>query len=219
MMHSNSRASSATKTVLIVDDHPVVRRGVRTLIESTSEFDVVGEADNGFEAIALVEQVGPDIVLMDLSMPVLGGIDTAAELRRRFPGLEVVIFTLHQGEQQLADATAAGARGYVCKSESDHLVPALQAVARGEAYFSPAVSETQTQQSGDEAWDRRPLTLRERQVVKFVAEGQSNKGIARLLKISVKTCETHRSAAMRKTGTNSASGLTLYAARNGLVEV
>ena len=219
MMHSNSRAWSTTKAVLIVDDHPVVRRGVRTLVESTPEFEVVGEAGNGFDAIKLVEQAAPDVVVMDLSMPLLGGTDTAAELRRRFPGLEVVIFTLHQGEQQLADATAAGARGYVCKSESDHLIPALHAVARGETYVSPAVSETLAQQSGDEAWDRRPLTMRERQVVKCVAEGQSNKGIARLLKISVKTAETHRSSAMRKTGTNSATGLTLYAARNGLVEL
>lgn len=219
MMHSNCRTCRSVRTVLIVDDHPVVRRGVRTLIEGSPDFEVVGEAGNGFDAIEMAEQIAPDIVVMDLSMPVLGGIDTSAELRQRFPDMSVLIFTLHQGERLLTDAIAAGARGYVCKSESDHLVPALQAVARGEAYLSPAVSETLERQSGDEAWDRRPLTLRERQVVKCVAEGRSNKAIARLLKISVKTAETHRSSAMRKTGTNSATGLTLYAARNGLVEV
>lgn len=219
MMHTSTRTWCTTKKLLMVDDHPVVRRGIRALVESSADFEVVGEADNGFDAIELAEQIAPDIVVMDLSMPMLGGIDTATELRRRFPELAILIFALHQGERYVADAIAAGALGYVCKSESDHLVPALQAVARGEAYFSPAVSEILARQSGDEAWDRRPLTLRERQIVKFVAEGQSNKSIARLLNISVKTCETHRSAAMRKTGTNSATGLTLYAARNGLVEV
>jgi DNA-binding NarL/FixJ family response regulator len=219
MMHSNCRTWRPAKSVLIVDDHPVVRRGVRVLVESSPAFEVVGEADNGFDAIELVAAAGPDIVVMDLSMPQLGGLETLAELHRQFPGITVLVFSLHQSEYFVAQATAAGARAYVCKSDSDHLLPALEAVARHESYLSPGVGDRLAGQSADEAWDRRPLTLRERQVVKFVAEGFSNKGIARKLQISVKTAETHRSSAMRKTGTNSATGLTLYAARNRLVEL
>jgi DNA-binding NarL/FixJ family response regulator len=219
MMHANSRTWRKPKSVLIVDDHPVVRRGVRALVEGSPGLEVVGEAGNGFDAIEAAAATVPDIVVMDLSMPHLGGLETIAELRRQLPEVEVLIFSLHQSEHFLEQATGAGARGYVCKAESDHLVPALEAVARREAYFSPSVGERLVGQSDEEAWDRRPLTLRERQVVKFVAEGFSNKEIARKLNISVKTAETHRSAAMRKTGTNSATGLTLYAARNGLVEL
>jgi DNA-binding NarL/FixJ family response regulator len=129
------------------------------------------------------------------------------------------VFTLHRSQVQLAEAIEAGARGYVCKTETEHLIPAIEAVARHEPYVSPDVSDAATHDSANETWDRRPLTLRERQVVKLVAEGRSNKQIARLLGISIKTTETHRSAAMRKTGANTVTGLTLYAARNGLVEL
>jgi DNA-binding NarL/FixJ family response regulator len=219
MMHASSRTWHRAKSVLIVDDHPVVRRGIRALVEGATDLEVVGEADNGFDALDLAAATGPDIVVMDLSMPQLGGIETLTEMRRRQPDIEVLIFSLHQSEQFLRQATEAGARGYVSKAESDHLLPALEAVARREAYFSPTLGDAFAGESDDEAWDRRPLTLRERQVVKFVAEGFSNKEIARKLNISVKTAETHRSSAMRKTGTNSATGLTLYAARNGLVEL
>jgi DNA-binding NarL/FixJ family response regulator len=218
-MHASSRTWHRAKSVLIVDDHPVVRRGIRALVEGSTDLEVVGEADNGFDALDLAAATEPDIVVMDLSMPQLGGIETLAEMRRRQPEIEVLIFSLHQSEQFLRQATEAGARGYVSKAESEHLLPAIEAVARREPYYSPTLSETFAGETDDEAWDRRPLTLRERQVVKFVAEGFSNKEIARKLGISVKTAETHRSSAMRKTGTNSATGLTLYAARNGLVEL
>jgi len=218
-MQTNPRIWRTRKSVLIVEDHPIVRRGVRALVEATSSLEVVGEADNGFDAVELAEATCPDVVVLDLSMPQRGGIETIAELRRQLPDVEILVFTLHQSDHLLEQALEAGARGYVCKAETDHLVPALEAVARSEAYFSPGVSEAVANSSGDEAWDRRPLTRREREVVKFVAEGNSNKDIARLLKISVKTTETHRTSAMRKTGTNSAAGLTLYAARNKLVEI
>jgi DNA-binding NarL/FixJ family response regulator len=217
MMQANIRTWNRHKSVLVVDDHPIVRRGVRALIEMHEELEVVGDAEDGLRAIELAEETCPDIVVIDLSMPQLGGLETISELRRRLPRVEILIFTLHQSDHVFAQAIGAGARGYVCKAESDHLIPALEAVARCDSYYSPIVREAY--EADDEAWDRRPLTLRERQIVKLVAEGHSNKGIARLLKISVKTTETHRSSAMRKTGTNSVAGLTLYAARNGLVDL
>jgi DNA-binding NarL/FixJ family response regulator len=217
MLHASARTQDTCKAVLVVDDHPIVRRGVRAIVGEMAGFRVVGESDNGFDAIGLAQSLNPDIIVMNLSMPGLGGVEAVAELRRRLPGAEVLIFSRHQGDQMAADAIAAGARGYVCKAESEHLAPALNALARNRRYVSPGVAEALSCQTQDQAWDRRPLTTRERQVVKFVAEGHSNKAISRLLQISVKTTETHRAAAMRKTGTNSIAGLTLYAARNQLV--
>ena len=208
-----------TRTVVVVDDHPVVRKGVRTIVESLEQFEVVGEAGDGAEAVELAESTHPDIVVMDLAMPGVGGIEAIGELRRRLPSAEILVFTLHRSDQLYLQAMDAGARAYVCKGESEHLGPALEAVSRHRPYFSPAVSEVMAPQSGEELWDRRPLTNRERQIVRLVAQGHSNKEIARLLKISVKTTETHRASAMRKTGTNSVASLTLYAARNGLVDL
>jgi len=219
MLQTNTGSRRGPKTVLVVDDHPIVRRGVRALVEAQTAFEIVAEADTGDGVIELAEQTSPDIVVMDLPMPRFQGIDLIGELRRRLPGVEVLIFTLHQGEQLFARAIEAGARAYVCKAESDHLIPALEAVARHEGYFSPILREALKRQSSEEVWDWRPLTDRERQVVKLAAEGHSNKNIAGLLRISVKTTETHRAAAMRKTGTNSIAALTLYAARNGMVEL
>lgn len=208
-----------TKTVLVVDDHPVVRKGVRTIVESLDQFEVVGEAGDGAEAIELADALTPDIVILDLAMPQLGGIEAIVGIRRCLSGVEILVFTLHRSDQLYLQAMDAGARAYVCKGESDHLSAAIEAVSRRQAYFSPAVSEAVSQLSSDELWDRKPLTVRERQIVRLVAQGYSNKEIARLLNISVKTTETHRASAMRKTGTNSAAALTVYAARNGLVDL
>ena len=219
VIQSNSLPWHGAKTVLVVDDHPVVRKGVRTIVESTERFEIVGEAADGLEAIRQAESLRPDIVVLDLAMPTLGGIETIVELRRRLPGVEILVFTLHRNEKVFLQTMAAGARGYVCKGESDHLGPALEAVARREGYLSPTVSETVAHEATEEVWDRRPLTDRERQIVRLVAQGHSNKEIARLLEISIKTTETHRASAMRKTGTNSAAALTIYAARNGLVDL
>lgn len=218
MIHATSRSWQQSRTVLIVDDHPVIRCGVRALIESASDHTVIGEAGDGFEAIELAETLAPDVVIIDLSMPELSGIDAIAELHRMLPGLAILVFTLHRSDVLLDEARAAGAQGYVCKSESEHLLPGLEAVLRRESYVSPGVSETRPY-SSDEVWDRQALTARERQVVKLVAEGHSNKDIARLLEISVKTTETHRTSAMRKARTKTIAELTLYAARNRLVEL
>lgn len=219
MTQPNTVPWHGNRTVLVVDDHPVVRKGVCTIVESLDQFEVIGEAGDGLGAIELAEATNPDIVVMDLAMPHLGGIEAIVELKRRLAGVEILVFTLHRSDQLYLQAMDAGARAYVCKAESDHLSPALDAVSRHQAYFSPAVGEAAAHQSSEELWDRKPLTIRERQIVRLVAEGHSNKEIARMLKISVKTTETHRASAMRKTGTNSVSALTIYAARNGLVDL
>jgi DNA-binding NarL/FixJ family response regulator len=219
MLQSNSMSGHGTRTVLVVDDHPVVRKGVRTIIESLDRFEVVGEACDGREAVEQVDAIHPDIVVMDLAMPQFGGLDAIVSLRRRHAGVEILVFTLHRSDYRCVEAMDAGARAYVCKSESDHLGPALEAVARHQAYFSPTVNDALSQETLEETWDRRPLTDRERQIVRLVAHGHSNKEIARKLTISVKTTETHRASAMRKTGTNSAAALTIYAARNGIIDL
>jgi DNA-binding NarL/FixJ family response regulator len=207
---------------MVVDDHTVVRRGVRALIESAPGWEVVGEAENGLEAIRLAEELQPQVIVMDISMPQIGGIDTTVELRKRLPDVEVLILTMHESDQLVAQAMRAGARGYLLKNESDEkLLDALEALARHQPYFSPGVSETLLQGYlvAESAPDPQRLTPRERQIVKLVAEGNSNKKIAMILNVSIKTVETHRSAAMHKVGAKSSADLALYAARNDLVQL
>lgn len=221
-MVSSTTGRLTVKRVLIADDHTVVRKGLRTLIEGASGWEVCAEAANGSEAVALAAQTKPDVIIMDLSMPVMGGIDATIQIRKNLPQVEVLVLTMHESDRLAGQALRAGARGYLLKGESeDKLMEALEALARHQPYFSPRVSETLLQGylQADAVDDIKPLTLRERQVVKLVAEGKSNKMIAAMLDLSVKTVETHRSAAMQKIGAKSAADLTLYAIRNDLVQV
>jgi DNA-binding NarL/FixJ family response regulator len=180
---------------MLADDHAVVRRGLRTLIEGVPGWEVCAEASDGNETVALAADARPDILIMDLSMPGLGGVDATIQIRKMLPQIEVLILTMH---------------------ESDRL-----ALSRHQPYFSPSVSETLLQGylHSEPAHDLKQLTPRERQIVKLVAEGKSNKVIASVLNLSIKTVETHRSAAMHKVGAKSAADLTLYAARNDLVQL
>jgi DNA-binding NarL/FixJ family response regulator len=219
MDQSRSLLGGDRRTVLIADDHPVVRTGVRAMVEGHERFEIVGDAQDGIETLEASEAIDPDIVVIDLSLPRLGGIEVIFELKRRQPRVEVVVFSMHRGEQIVLQAMEAGARGYVCKDDGEHLLPALEAVSRGQTYLSPTVDFGVSRDSRDERWDHRSLTVRERQIVRLVAEGKSNKLIARTLNLSIKTVETHRASAMRKTGANSAPALTIYAARNGLVDL
>lgn len=223
MMRSGIRGPHGPRKILVVDDHTVVRRGVRSLIESVPGWEVVGEASDGQEALALAEQLQPHIIVMDLSMPKIGGIDTTVQLRKKLPDVEVLILTMHESDQLVSQAVRAGARGYLLKNESDEkLMEALDALWRHQPYFSPGVSETLLQgylSAVDNASDPKRLTPRERQIVKLVAEGNSNKKIANILDVSIKTVETHRSAAMHKIGAKSSADLTLYAVRNDLVQL
>ena len=210
------------RRVMLADDHAVVRRGLRTLIEGVPGWEVVAEAANGTEAVALAVEAKPDILIMDLSMPGLGGVDATLEVRKKLPQVEILILTMHESDRLAGQALRAGARGYLLKGESeDKLLEALEALSRHQPYFSPSVSETLQQGylHSETSHDLKQLTPRERQIVKLVAEGKSNKTIAAILNLSIKTVETHRSAAMHKVGARSAADLTLYAARNDLVQL
>ena len=222
MVVSRTSGPPSVKRVMLADDHAVVRRGLRTLIEGVPGWEVCAEAADGNETVALATQTKPDILIMDLSMPGLGGVDATMQIRKILPQIEVLILTMHESDRLAGQALRAGARGYLLKGESeDKLIEALEALARHQPYFSPSVSETLLQGylHSEPTHDLKQLTPRERQIVKLVAEGKSNKVIAAVLNLSIKTVETHRSAAMHKVGAKSAADLTLYAARNDLVQL
>ena len=222
MIVSRTSSRPSVKRVMLADDHAVVRRGLRTLIEGVSGWEVCAEASDGNECVALASETRPDILIMDLSMPGLGGVDATIQIRKLLPQIEVLILTMHESDRLAGQALRAGARGYLLKGESeDKLMEALEALSRHQPYFSPSVSETLLQGylHSEPTHDLKQLTPRERQIVKLVAEGKSNKVIASVLNLSIKTVETHRSAAMHKVGAKSAADLTLYAARNDLVQL
>jgi len=222
MIVSRTSSRPSVKRVMLADDHAVVRRGLRTLIEGVPGWEVVAEAADGNETVAKAADARPDILIMDLSMPGLGGVDATIQIRKILPQVEVLILTMHESDRLAGQALRAGARGYLLKGESeDKLMEALEALSRHQPYFSPSVSETLLQGylHSEPTHDLKQLTPRERQIVKLVAEGKSNKVIASVLNLSIKTVETHRSAAMHKVGAKSAADLTLYAARNDLVQL
>jgi DNA-binding NarL/FixJ family response regulator len=207
---------------MFVDDHAVVRRGLRSLVDGVPGWEVCAEASDGYEALEVAADVRPDIVVMDLSMPKLSGVDATLQLKKLLPDVEVLILTMHESDRLAGQVLRAGARGYLLKSESEgKLMEALEALSHHRSYFSPCVSETLLQGYLHSSCsnDLKQLTPRERQIVKLVAEGKTNKRIALLLNVSIKTVETHRSSAMHKVGAKSSADLTLYAARNDLVEL
>jgi DNA-binding NarL/FixJ family response regulator len=208
--------------VMLVDDHEIVRQGIRSLIETNPDWTICAEASDGQAALKAIEEVQPDLIVLDVSMPNMSGLDVIIQIKKLLPDVEILVLTMHDSERIVAESLRAGARGYLLKSESgDKLLEALTAVSRHRTYFSPVVSETLLKfycdsESGHE---HEQLTPRQRQIVKLVAEGNSNKRIAHILKIGVKTVETHRSEAMRRIGAKSSADLTLYAARNELVQL
>jgi DNA-binding NarL/FixJ family response regulator len=207
---------------MLVDDHEVVRQGVRALIETVPDWTLCGEAASSEDALKLAADVKPDIVVADVSMPNVSGLDLIIQLKRLLPRVEVLVLTMHDSERIVAQALRAGARGYLLKSDGgDKLIEALTALSRHQTYFSASVSETllQVYLNSNSTQEHEQLTPRERQIVKLVAEGNSNKRIAMILNVSIKTVETHRSAAMRKIGAKSSADLALYAARNELVQL
>jgi DNA-binding NarL/FixJ family response regulator len=211
--------------ILLADDHDVVRRGLRGLLEAQTGWQVVAEARTGREAVDLAEQLRPDVAVLDLSMPELNGLEATRRIRKALPGTEVLVFTMHQTEQLMREALLAGARGYLLKSDAaERLVAAVAALAGHRPYFSAQVSEVlldafvrSTASSGEGA-SSDALTAREREIVQLLAEGRGNKEVADALAISVKTVETHRAAIMRKLGIGSLAALVRYAIRNQLIE-
>jgi DNA-binding NarL/FixJ family response regulator len=215
---------SATR-ILLVDDHLLVRAGLRALIESMPGMEIVAEAANGREAIGLARQHRPDLVIMDISMTELNGIEATEELVHDLPGIRVLILSMHSAEEFVGRAMRAGASGYVVKdSVPMELRLAIEALGRGEVYLSPRVSRCVVSaltrgiaKSPGSSLER--LTLRQREVLQMVAEGKSTREIAAALAVSVKTVETHRAAIMDRLDIHDIAGLVMYAARNHLVSL
>jgi two-component system, NarL family, response regulator NreC len=210
--------------ILLVDDHKLMRSGLRVLLEQQSDMAVVGEASDGREAVALAGSLKPDVVVMDIGMPNLNGIEAAHQMTQSFSEIAVVMLSMHSDESYVLRALKAGAKGYLLKdsAESD-LIRAVKAVAESKSFFSPAVSKVllddyvrKLKRSGaEDAYDL--LTPREREVLQLVAEGKSNKDIANLLNLSVYTVETHRSNIMEKLNLHGIPELILYAVRKGII--
>jgi DNA-binding NarL/FixJ family response regulator len=218
---------SAPVRILVADDHEVVRQGLRGLVEAQPGWQVVGEAVDGREAVEKAKQLRPDIVVLDVSMPNLNGLEATRQIRKAVPDTEVLILTMHDSEPLVRDVLEAGARGYVLKSDAGReLVTALQAVLKHRPYLTSRVSEIVLDgyiRNGSAAQPSRApravrLSPREREIAQLLAEGKSNKEVAATLDISVKTAETHRTNLMRKLDLHSISELVRYAIRNKMVE-
>lgn len=206
--------------ILLADDHVVVRRGLRALLETQADFKVCAEAGDGRDAVELASKYKPDIAVLDVSLPILNGVEATRQILRSSPGTEILVFTMHDSDDLISEVLHAGARGYLLKSEADdQIVNAVSTLARHRPFFSSQVSETLLEKfnSGGNSHST-VLTGREREIVQLIAEGNSNKKIALLLDISVKTVETHRSAAMRKLNLRSTAELVRYAVRNKLIQ-
>jgi DNA-binding NarL/FixJ family response regulator len=207
--------------VLLVDDHALVRAGIRSLLGAMADVQVVGEAASGEEGLEMAEREQPDVVLMDIAMKRLTGLEAAARLRERHPSIRVVILSMHSGEEYVLQALRAGAVGYLLKdAATGELELALRTVIRGESWLSPSVSrqvvEGYVQRSSTDAVPE-VLTARQREVLRLVAGGKSTKEIAFFLNLSVKTVETHRAQIMERLGIRDVAGLVRYALRTGLI--
>ncbi|MEX2247108.1 MAG: response regulator transcription factor [Dehalococcoidia bacterium] len=219
------RAYAGRIRVLIVDDHTVLRQALRLLLEGQQEVEVIGDAANGREALDACERLHPDVVLMDMVMPGLNGLEATRQIRRRLPKTKVLILTGYMEDEQILAALRAGASGYVVKkSDVDELLLGIQSVHRGNTYFSSSISDGDAVQ--DYLWQaKRPesksgyelLTSREREVLQLIAEGYSNQRIANELFISVKTVEAHKAHIMSKLHAQNRTDLIRYAIRKGIV--
>ena len=210
--------------VLLADDHKLIRAGLRLVVDQQPDLSVVGEADDGRQAVELAKSVKPDVVVMDIDMPNLNGIEAARQIRDIRPDAAVVMLSMHSDEGYVLRALGAGARAYLLKdSATTDLVQAIHAVVEGKSFFSPAVSKVllqdymrKLQRSGaEDSYDL--LSPREREVLQLVAEGKSNKEIASLLNLSVYTVETHRAKIMQKLNLKGVPELILYAVRKGII--
>jgi two-component system, NarL family, response regulator NreC len=210
--------------VLLADDHSIVRRGMRALLEAEANVEVVAEASDGLEALRLCEEHHPDLLILDVAMPKLNGIDVAARAQKMQPPPRAIILSMHLDESYVMRSLNAGASGYLLKDATDEdLLPAVRAVAAGKSFFSSAVSGVlaedyvrHLQQRGlDDSYDL--LTDREKEVLQLLAEGRSNKEVASLLDLSVSTVETHRGNLMQKLNLHSTAEIVLYAVRKRLI--
>jgi DNA-binding NarL/FixJ family response regulator len=211
-----------TVRIVLADDHQLVREGLRNLLHSQPDMEVVGEASNGMEAIQLVRQLLPQVVLMDVSMPDVNGIEATREISKEFPNTKVIALSMHSDKHHVDGMIRAGALSYLMKNCAfDELILAIQSVLQGKPYLSPEVAGMVVDgylhtQTGTHGVSAHALTLREREILQHIAEGISTKDIAIRLSVSVKTVETHRRQLMEKLKIHSVAGLTKYAIREGL---
>ena len=210
--------------IVLADDHTILREGLRALLSADPNFDIVGEAEDGRAAVRCVEKLEPNLLLMDLSMPRMSGMDAISEIKKRYPETKIIALTVHKTEEYLLTTLQAGVDGYVLKDAThDELVMAIHNVMAGKRYLSPGISEKVIEGylEGKEdslavsSWQK--LSQREREVLKLIAEGNKNKEIAEDLCISLKTVEKHRANLMKKLDLHNAAGLTVYAVERGIV--
>ena len=212
------------KKIVIAEDQKILREGLKSLLSSSDDFEVVGEAEDGLDAIRCVEKYNPNLLLLDLSMPKMSGISAIKDIKTRIPETRILVLTIHESEEYILEVFRAGADGYCLKDAShSELVMAIRSVLSGNRYISPGISDKVLEGYLEEkrvlksstSWDT--LTQREREILKLVGEGYKNKEIAKYLFISAKTVEKHRSNIMEKLDLHTASGLTVYAIEKGLV--
>jgi RNA polymerase sigma factor (sigma-70 family) len=210
--------------ILIADDHGIVRKGLRLQLEQNGTFEVVGEATDGRAAVRMAEELSPDIVIIDIAMPNLNGIQATTLIVKKNPQTGVIILSMHSDETYITRALAAGARGYLLKENAEvDLFRAVQVVAQGKPFFSPAIAKTlledymrHMQQRGlEDSYDL--LTVREKEILQLLAEGKSNKEVATMLNLSTNTVETHRTRLMQKLDLHSAAEIVLYAVRKRII--
>lgn len=208
--------------ILLVDDHELVRRGIRSLLEAEDDFEVCAEAADGRQAVDLVVELAPDVVVMDIGMPGMNGIEATRRIRKTSRRTEVLALSLHESEHFAREVLAAGARGYVFKSDAaQEVVQAVRSICAKKRYLTKRLAENAERlgllEKKSNAKVGSSLTRREREVMQLVAEGHSNRAISDLLKISIKTTETHRARIMRKLGLKSVADLVRYALREGVI--
>jgi two-component system, NarL family, response regulator NreC len=210
--------------IIVAEDHAVMRRGLRLVLEGQKDFQVVGEASDGREAVALAESLKPNVVVLDITMPNMNGIEAASQISAKQLGVSIVVLSMHSDEGYVLRALKAGARGYLLKESPEaDFIQAIRSVIQGKAFFSPAVSrllvEDYVRQLQDkdieDSYDL--LTPRERELLQLIAEGKSNKDVANMLNLSLYTVETHRGNIMEKLNLHSVPELILYAVRKGVI--
>lgn len=211
--------------ILIADDHEVVREGARVLIEAERGWEVCGVAVNGREAVARATELKPDVVVLDMNMPELGGVDAVRQIKRACPETEILVFSAHRAEEVVEQVFEAGAKSYIQKADAGrHLIEAIRSLAEHKPFFTPEISEIvfrrflHPEAPGRQSTAQQKLTQREREIVRLLAEGQSNKETAGLLGISTRTAETHRASLMNKLRLDSLPALVRYAIRNNIIE-
>jgi two-component system response regulator NreC len=210
--------------ILLADDHGIVRRGLKSLLESQPGLSVIGEAADGLEALRLCSELSPDLLIIDISMPLMNGIEVASRAQKLEAAPGVIILSMHADESYIMRALAAGARGYLVKDATDEdLIPAVRAVAAGKPFFSPTVAAVLMEDYVRQLRARglsdsyELLTDREREILQLLAEGRSNKEVAALLDVGLSTVETHRANLMQKLNLHNTAEIVLYAVRKGLI--